>query len=265
MSGCPVKASGDGGGRVLGRWFGGGAADTTNTTTTTAAITVVVPDSVEESLAHGQAPRSDQRVPLDTTRVVSSIPRGQNAAPAPDHQNHVDPSAINGAHGDSDGDRRWVYPSEQQFYNAMRRKGWDANEADMNAVVRVHNAVNERAWREVRRWERDRRRGDDRDNGTPRLARFVGRPNDPSPKATLRRLVGGAPPFDRHDWYVEDDATGDVTRYVIDFYDGNGNGNGGPLPSVRLDVRPALDRPSDVLHRARSAIMDLLPGIFPRS
>lgn len=43
----------------------------------------------------------------------------------------------------------WVYPSQQMFYNAMKRKGWDAREEDMPQVVAIHNTVNERAWREV--------------------------------------------------------------------------------------------------------------------
>ena len=37
------------------------------------------------------------------------------------------------------------------FYNAMKRKGWDAKEEDMPQVVAIHNTVNERAWQEVRR------------------------------------------------------------------------------------------------------------------
>ena len=35
------------------------------------------------------------------------------------------------------------------FYNAMRRKGWSPSEQDMEAVVAIHNGVNERAWSEV--------------------------------------------------------------------------------------------------------------------
>ena len=27
----------------------------------------------------------------------------------------------------------WVYPSEQMFYNAMKRKGWSPSEDDMTA------------------------------------------------------------------------------------------------------------------------------------
>lgn len=34
----------------------------------------------------------------------------------------------------------WVYPSQQMFYNAMKRKGWTPSEDDMAAVVAIHNA-----------------------------------------------------------------------------------------------------------------------------
>lgn len=43
----------------------------------------------------------------------------------------------------------WMYPSEQMFYNAMKRKGWSPSEQDMESVVAIHNGVNERAWSEV--------------------------------------------------------------------------------------------------------------------
>ena len=63
-----------------------------------------------------------------------------------------------------------MYPSEQMFFNAMRRKGWSPREEDMarcalrtrsamrcllcvSSVVAIHNTVNERAWREVLAWE----------------------------------------------------------------------------------------------------------------
>lgn len=35
----------------------------------------------------------------------------------------------------------------------MKRKGYDARVADMKTVVPIHNAVNERAWREIVEWE----------------------------------------------------------------------------------------------------------------
>ena len=38
---------------------------------------------------------------------------------------------------------------------------------------------------------------------TPRLVRFLGRPQDYSPKARLLNLLGYKLPFDRHDWVVD--------------------------------------------------------------
>ena len=60
----------------------------------------------------------------------------------------------------------WQYPSEQMFYNAMRRKGWDAKEEDMPAVVAIHNGVNERAWHQVCQYEVRARS----DRGLPHVA-----------------------------------------------------------------------------------------------
>ena len=46
-----------------------------------------------------QTPAPDQPFPLSTVREESSIPR-------------------------ADSEKKWVYPSEQMFWNAMLRKGW---------------------------------------------------------------------------------------------------------------------------------------------
>jgi cytochrome c heme-lyase len=56
-------------------------------------------------------------MPLGTHRERSSIPSGK---------------------GD---ELRWVYPSEQQFFNALLRKGWQPDERDVPAVVHIHNQV----------------------------------------------------------------------------------------------------------------------------
>ena len=37
----------------------------------------------------------------------------------------------------------------------------------------------------------------------PRLLRFTGRPDELSPKARIKMLMGGPAPFDRHDWIVD--------------------------------------------------------------
>lgn len=52
-----------------------------------------------------------------------------------------------------DASGNWVYPSEKMFFDAMKRKGYDAREVDMKTVVPIHNAVNERAWAKIKEWE----------------------------------------------------------------------------------------------------------------
>ena len=79
----------------------------------------------------------EQTKPLSTSRERSTI--GKTPDVTPDHQT-----------GEDD---HWVYPSPQMFYNAMKRKGWRPQEDDMEAIVRIHNTVNEKTWREVLRWE----------------------------------------------------------------------------------------------------------------
>lgn len=99
--------------------------------------------------------------PLSTEREVSSIPR-------------------------TTGDN-WVYPSEAQFFTAMARKNHNPQTADMKTIVPIHNAVNERAWCEVMKWEAGR--GGESCGGV-KLVSFKGRPNDMTPKARLMTLLG---------------------------------------------------------------------------
>jgi len=180
------------------------------------------------------APRAPPRAPAPARAPqVSTIP--SSSAQAPAHQ----PGPAGGA-----AERRWVYPSEQMFYNAMKRKGWDPDAKDMETVVKIHNAVNERAWSEIVQWERANHPGC---GAGPRLVRFLGKPNDYSPKARWLNLLGYRLPFDRHDWVV--DRCGEEVRYVIDFYAGAA-APGAPA-AMHLDVRPALDSPSALWDRVR--------------
>lgn len=72
----------------------------------------------------------DQTVDLPVERELSSIPRG-----------------------DSSGN--WEYPSPQQMYNAMLRKGFtDTPQDAVQSMVAVHNFLNEGAWNEIVGWER---------------------------------------------------------------------------------------------------------------
>lgn len=107
---------------------------------------------------------------------------------------------------------KWVYPSEQQYYNAIKRKGYKASATDMPSTLAIHNAVNEKGWEMVQEWERVRaeaaagaaaasggeREASAGDVPAPKLLRFTGRPQDTSPKAWVKStLLGYRPPFDR--------------------------------------------------------------------
>lgn len=181
-------------------------------------------------------PGSSSR-PLPTDRETSTIPR-------------VDGS-------------KWVYPSQAQFYAAMERKNHNPHATDMKVVVPIHNAVNERTWAEVMKWEDGQ--GGDKCGGL-KLVSFKGRPNDRTPRARWRMLLGCVnflrnlhalfsfysrytPPFDRHDWIV--DRCGTRMRYVIDFYTGHNGSAASNNVSFYLDVRPALDSWEGVRLRAQ--------------
>ena len=142
--------------------------------------------------------RSDiQTIDLPTDRSISTIPKGS------DHH-----------------DGRWVYPSPQQMYNALLRKGYtDTPQEAMEEMVAVHNFLNEGAWAEIIEWERrfagglaqgwrECRRGESaskyganmlnhtelggekEETAQPRLLKFEGRPKDLTPKASLVQLLG---------------------------------------------------------------------------
>ncbi|KAG9007120.1 Cytochrome c1 heme lyase [Tulasnella sp. 427] len=133
----------------------------------------------------------------------------------------------------------WVYPSQAQFYDAMARKNHNPRAGDMQVVVPIHNAVNERTWQEVLKWEASR--GGEKCGGI-KLVSFKGNAHKLTPKAWVKTLLGYHAPFDRHDWVV--DRCGVRMRYVIDFYTGRADPNSSSPTgntSFYLDVRPALD------------------------
>jgi cytochrome c heme-lyase len=87
----------------------------------------------------------DQKNPLNTQRSLSTIPKSDFT---PGHQ--------------PQGFENWVYPSgkrlnlsllvtsrlhiisaEQQYFNAMKRKGYDPHETDVPVILSIHNLVNE--------------------------------------------------------------------------------------------------------------------------
>ncbi|KAG1876456.1 cytochrome c/c1 heme-lyase [Suillus subalutaceus] len=173
-----------------------------------------------------QTPIYPQSVALPTERTMSSIPRVVDAETRTDTR------------------QTWEYPSPQQFYNALVRKGLDTPAEHVETVVEIHNFLNERAWGEVLKWERKVAQEGDEE---PHLARFKGRPGEMSPKARFWMLAGWLlpsrfntePPFDRHDWIVRRPRDGTEVRYVIDYYSAPSTLNGDP--GFALDVRPALD------------------------
>jgi len=201
-----------------------------------------------------------QSVNLPLEREASTIPRG-------------------------DGKGTWEYPSPQQMYNAMLRKGYTDTPAEhVESMVAVHNFLNEGAWEEIREWEKrfgsglgrgwemckkgeegaarqaaiDAMRNRRSEENEPKLLRFEGRPNDPTPKARMLSFMAWLypsqfpdnPPFDRHDWYVQRRLPGGETkevRYVIDYYSGPPEPTGEPV--FFLDVRPAVDGPTAACER----------------
>lgn len=88
---------------------------------------------------------------LGQDREVSTIPRSTSSGALFDTarpSNHETETGADARTGN------WVYPSEKMFFDAMKRKGHDTRAADMKTVVPIHNAVNERAWVEIKEWER---------------------------------------------------------------------------------------------------------------
>ena len=80
-----------------------------------------------------QGAAEGQSRPLSKFRMASSIP---NASAGNSDALGGDAAAAEGttmlpAHQPGDGERTWMYPSEQQYFNAMRRKGWAPREADV--------------------------------------------------------------------------------------------------------------------------------------
>lgn len=138
-----------------------------------------------------QEPAPNQAIALPTERDPSSIPKGT-------------------------GDGNWEYPSPQQMYNALLRKGYtDTDITAVESMVAVHNFLNEGAWNEIVEWERRfgkglmrgweiMKRGEEnapmmlrrleaQENDPepqPTLIRFQGRPKDMTPKAALLQVLG---------------------------------------------------------------------------
>lgn len=181
---------------------------------------------------------------LETDRVISSIPRTTSVCPVPHDKPAPEKPANHEMESGLDPSGNWVYPSEKMFFDAMKRKGYDARVADMKTVVPIHNAVNERAWKEILDWEKPYLA--DSKCGGPKLESFANKMDRMTPTARINTIFGYSAPFDRHDWVI--DRCGTRVDYVIDFYAGRPDGKGGP--SFYLDVRPKLNTWEGVRMRA---------------
>lgn len=174
-----------------------------------------------------------QSIDLPTERSLSTIPRGTNPT-----------------------EGVWEYPSPQQMFNAMIRKGkGDVPEDAVESMVNIHNFLNEGAWEEIEEWEKPYT---EKTHVRPRLLKFTGRPDTVSPRARYYNLLskvfpekyGGELPFDRHDWTVlrsDGNNNWKEVRYVIDYYSAGDDDFG--MPSFVLDVRPALDNVENAIQR----------------
>jgi cytochrome c heme-lyase len=135
----------------------------------------------------------------------------------------------------------------------MKRKGYSAaSAADMKTVVPIHNAVNEKAWAEILKWEAPYVAPINKGGcGGPRLHSFAGLSQTMSPRARINTLLGYTAPFDRHDWVV--DRCGKRVEYIIDFYAGRNDGAGAGKLNFYLDVRPKLNTWEGIKMRALRA------------
>lgn len=219
---------------------------------------------------------------LSNDREVSTIPRafdGPNTPSADSQQpsspyavssaaSHATPSNAESETGHDAATGNWVYPSERQFFDALVRKSNIPGSAQsakelatsVASIIPIHNAVNEKAWQEILKWEKNSPSSDPGSSkcGGPRLYAFRGLGTESqfvSPRARLNGLMGYQLPFDRHDWVVER-CGGERVEYVIDFYQGKTasvNSQGAESPggiigaagpgklSFYLDVRPKLN------------------------
>ncbi|KAF8299952.1 cytochrome c and c1 heme-lyase, partial [Clavulina sp. PMI_390] len=181
-----------------------------------------------------QSPSPNQSKLLSTKRETSTIPRVVAESETKDSLQQ------NGANN-------WVYPSPQQFYSALMRKGHDMPEYQMATMAQLHNFLNEEAWSEVLRWERRYSSA----TSVPKLAEINGKPRELTYKArgllwaswALPSYFQAQRPFDRHDWVITR-SSGQRLRYVIDYYKDDTDDEGNP--AFVIDVRPASDSISSV-------------------
>lgn len=97
---------------------------------------------------------SSQQHALGTQRSTSTIPRGADLTAQAHSVGGGATIDTNASYGSSE-DSHWVYPSQQQFYNALARKGYETDEKDIPVILAIHNDLNEQSWQEVCKWEKE--------------------------------------------------------------------------------------------------------------
>ncbi|KAL2049090.1 hypothetical protein ABVK25_010686 [Lepraria finkii] len=146
-------------------------------------------------------PRITNQRPLASDRVTSSIPRSELSPTTSTPSPYSPPSPPSTAPNSPSS--KWIYPSEKMFFEAMKRKNHSPQASDMATVVPIHNAVNERAWSEIKDWEARFAASQNQPCNGPRLRSFSGDSKKLSPRARWLGVWGYESPFDRHDWVVE--------------------------------------------------------------
>jgi cytochrome c heme-lyase len=189
--------------------------------------------SLQQPSQPSAKPQEPQQSILSKYNPLNLIPAGLTNTRAENQSRSLplerEPSSI----PRSDTNSNWEYPSPQQMYNAMLRKGYTDTDIDaVESMVSVHNFLNEGAWAEIVEWERmfapglshgwescsrgegyiafqrakreqqeERRRAlglspklPAEEEAEPRLVRFQGRPKEPTPKARVLTMLGKAFP-----------------------------------------------------------------------
>ena len=200
-------------------------------------------------------PESNQSPPIPSSSSSSEPP---SACPAHDPSFQPSTPPLNSAEAAAilPSESNWVYPSPSSFYRALSAKNRNPNPQDMDIVVPIHNAVNERVWQQVLEWERHALGLKEGEDTGVKLVSFMGKPREMSPRARWKSLIGSVSeycsfyrehrssrdlgfdsytaPFDRHDWIIDrplpsssptstsSEPSSTRVRYVIDFYTGRG-------------------------------------------
>jgi len=222
----------------------------------------VAPDAInpQNNMPYlSQFPAPNQKTFLPIERMTSSIPRTQGSSYNGVKSTETTPGG--------DATSNWEYPSPQQFYNALIRKGWNTPEEMIEAMLLIHNRINEDAWGEVLKWEA-RFGGGPAKAAKLELAEFAGIHGRPSHKARLyqfaRRYFPSffpfSPPFDRHDWVVRRPSSNVRIRYVIDYYSSRERPE--DEPTFHLDVRPASDSFTNIVIKSYALSLKFVSGLF---